>query len=168
MMLRTKGPGSKTPTNRPTTSNPPAGTSRNKKTPGNLPGVCHWLDDCGTARRQYMISHHNLLRRLGSRAATLRGRSTPLFGQALKNVRAFVADNFLAFGHGANQTAEDWQAAQRQVRAAIVYADLNVHLVERFVRREIFDAKFAIRASRHHAKDFFVRHAFLVAPGGVR
>ena len=55
----------------------------------------------------------------------------PFLGEVLEHLGRLVADDVAAFGHGADQRAEDWGPAQGKVGAAVVGADLQVGAEDR-------------------------------------
>ncbi len=70
----------------------------------------------------------------------------PFLGEGLEDLGRFVADDILAFGYGPDQAAEDGQAAEGEVGAAVIDTDLGVTLEEGFGRIVIADTNLAIGA----------------------
>src|SRR5262245_59453312 len=93
--------------------------------------------------------------RVGFSAAAAGFRGAPLFGECFKNVGGFVADDVFAFRHGADQAAEDGQAAKSEISAAVVDADLGVHAEERVGGVVIANANFAIGSASDQAERVF-------------
>ena len=85
----------------------------------------------------------------------------PFLGECLEDFRRLIANDVLALRHGANQSTKNGHAAQRQIGAAIVRADLDVHRHEWIASWVIADHQRSIATSGHDAKRVFFCHRCL-------
>lgn len=90
------------------------------------------------------------------RAAAHGSGVAPFLGERLENFGRFVANDILPFRNRADESAKYRQAAQPQIGAAIVNADLRMTLQQRLGIVVIANADFPIRAAGYHAKGIFV------------
>jgi hypothetical protein len=78
-------------------------------------------------------------------ARSVHGR--PFFGERLEHFGCFVANDAFAFRHGPDQTTKHRHPAQSEVGAAIVDADLRVHLQHGVVLFVVFGSQLTIAAA---------------------
>jgi hypothetical protein len=96
-------------------------------------------------------------------AATRVFGARPLFRQGLEDIGRFIANDVFALGHWPDQAAKNWQAAESEIRRAVIDANLAVHLQERLGRRIIANAERSIGGARDYPDRIFLSHSFLVA-----